>query len=195
MLEPLGVALHASDLGPVAPGSSVGVYGCGPIGLLVIQLARLSGASRIFATDKKPERIAVARAMGATDVYLADGQESARIWADSHEEGVDVAYEVAGENDAVETAVATARYGGRVVIVGITADDRTTFTASTARRKGLTIMISRRMKYPYPRAIRLVSEGKVDVKSLITHRFPLAEFDQAFRLAEQRAGIKVVLEL
>lgn len=195
ILEPLGVALHANDLGPVAPGASVGVYGCGPIGLLVVQMARLSGATRIFATDKKPERLAAARAFGATDTYLADGQEGARIWADSGEEGVDVAYETAGDNAAVETAMITARFGGRVVIVGITADDRTTFTASTARRKGLTIMISRRMKYPYPRAIQLVKAGKVDLKAMVTHQFSLADYAKAFQVAEQRAGIKVVIDL
>ena len=195
LLEPMGVAMHAVDLGPVAPGQTVGVYGCGPVGLLIVQLARLSGASRIYATDKIPERLEAARAMGATDVFTADGTEAGKVWAASQEEGVDVAYEAAGDNAAVETAVATARFGGRVVIVGITADDRTTFTASTARRKGLTIMISRRMKFTYPRAIRLVSEGKVNVRALVTHCFPLSEYDQAFRVAEARAGLKVVITL
>lgn len=197
LLEPLGVAMHAVDLGQLPFGASVGVYGCGPVGLLVIQLARLSGASRIFATDIKANRLEAARAMGATDVFLADGgsSEATRIWMASQSEGVDVAFETAGDNAAVETAVSTARFGGRVVIVGITADDRTTFTASTARRKGLTIMISRRMKFTYPRSIRLVTEGRIDLKPLITHCYPLAEYDQAFKVAEQRAGLKVVIEL
>jgi L-iditol 2-dehydrogenase len=195
LLEPLGVALNAMDLGLPPVGSSVGVYGCGPIGLLVIQLARLAGASQIFATDKRLDRLEMARRMGATHTYEANGQESTKIWDDSEGAGVDVAIELAGDNDAVETAVSTARFGGRVVIVGITADDRTTFTASTARRKGLTLMIARRMKFTYPRAIRLVTEGKIDVKSLVTHRFPFVEYEQAFRIAEQRAGIKVVIDL
>jgi L-iditol 2-dehydrogenase len=195
VLEPLGVAMHAADLGPISPGQSVGVYGCGPVGLLIIQLVRLSGASRIFATDKKPDRLQAALGMGATDAFLADGTEAAKIWAASGNEGVDVAYEAAGDNAAVETSVATARFGGRVVIVGITADDRTIFTASTARRKGLTIMISRRSKFTYPRAIRLVMEGKINVKSLITHCFPLSEYDRAFKEAEARTGLKMVITL
>jgi len=195
LLEPLGVALHALELGPIMPGIDVGIYGCGPIGLMMVQLARLSGVSRIYATDKLSSRLETAMELGATDVFLANGLEGQDIWQATHQRGVDVAYEMAGDNAAVETAMVTSKYGGKVVIVGITADDRTTFTASTARRKGLTILIARRMRYTYPRAIRLVSEGRIDLKSLITHRFPLDQYDLAFRMAESRSGIKVVIQM
>ena len=97
-------------------------------------------------------------------------------------------------NEAVETAIAAAKPGARVVLIGIPADDRTAFTASTARRKGLTIKLTRRMKHVYPRAIRLVEGGVVDVRSLVTHRFPLEEFDQAFSAAQRREGLKVIIE-
>jgi L-iditol 2-dehydrogenase len=106
-----------------------------------------------------------------------------------------VAYEVAGENDAVETAVAAAKRGARVVLVGIPADDRTAFNASTARRKGLTIKLVRRMKHTYPRAIALVESGLVDVRSLATHRFLLTEAQSAFVEAGKRSGLKVVIEM
>lgn len=195
MLEPLGVAIHAVDLGSVKSGTKVGVFGCGPIGLLVVQLARLMGAAQIIATDKLSHRLEAARAFGATSVFQAEnGEESREIWAASGEEGVDVAFEAAGENAAVETAVASACPGATVVLVGIPADERTTFKASTARRKGLTIKLCRRMKHTYPRAIRLVEKGLVDVRSLVTHRFPIDEYRQAFTVAERREGLKVVIE-
>jgi len=195
MLEPLGVAIHAVDLGSVKLGTKVGVFGCGPIGLLVVQLARLMGAALIIATDKLSHRLEAARAFGATSVFQAEnGEESREIWATSGEEGVDVAFEAAGENAAVETAVASACPGATVVLVGIPADERTTFKASTARRKGLTIKLCRRMKNTYPRAIRLVEKGLVDVRSLVTHRFPIDEYRQAFTVAERREGLKVVIE-
>jgi L-iditol 2-dehydrogenase len=195
MLEPLGVAIHAVDLGSVKPGTKVGVFGCGPIGLLVVQLARLMGAAQIIATDKLSHRLEAARAFGATSVFQAEnGEENREIWAASGEEGVDVAFEVAGENAAVETAVASACPGATVVLVGIPADERTTFKASTARRKGLTIKLCRRMKHTYPRAIRLVEKGLVDVRSLVTHRFPIDEYRRAFTVAERREGLKVVIE-
>lgn len=195
MLEPLGVAMHASRLGPIQPGMSVVVCGCGPIGLMVIQLACLAGAGRIFATDILSQRLEIAREVGATDVFMADGSERSAILDATHKRGVDVAYEVAGQNAAVETAVVASKPGGLVVVTGIPADDRTTFSASTARRKGLTLKIVRRMKHTYPRAIQLVSTGKIDVHSLISHVLPFSEYQKAFDLAERRAGIKVVIEM
>jgi L-iditol 2-dehydrogenase len=195
MLEPLGVAIHAVDLGHLKPGMTVGVFGCGPIGLLVLQLARAAGATHVMATEKLPHRLEAARSLGATAVFQAtDGRESAEILAATEGKGVDVAFEAAGENEAVETAMAAAKPGARVVLIGIPADDRTAFTASTARRKGLTIKLTRRMKRVYPRAIRLVESGMVDVRPLVTHRFPLEEFDKAFSTAQRREGLKVIIE-
>jgi L-iditol 2-dehydrogenase len=174
------VALHAVDLGHVRAGQSVGVFGCGPIGLLVLQVARAAGAADLLASEPLPHRLEAARGWGAQE------------WMPGRE--VDVAFECAGENGAVQDAVAAARPGGRVVLVGIPDDDRTWFTASVARRKGLTLALSRRMKHTYPRAIRLVETGRVDVHSLVTHRFPLDQAPAAFAAAQRREGLKVVVE-
>jgi L-iditol 2-dehydrogenase len=109
MLEPLGVAIHAVDLGKIKPGMAIGVFGCGPIGLLALQMARVAGATRLFATDKLPYRLDAARELGATDVFLAEaGQEARAILAATGGRGVDVAFEAAGENAAVEAAMAAA---------------------------------------------------------------------------------------
>jgi L-iditol 2-dehydrogenase len=78
--------------------------------------------------------------------------------------------------------------------VGIPDDDRTSFTASVARRKGLTIKLSRRMKHSFARSIQTVEAGFVDVRSLVTHRFPLTKAAEAFGLAERREGLKVIIE-
>jgi L-iditol 2-dehydrogenase len=194
MLEPLGVALHAVDLGKLRPGMTVGVFGCGPIGLLALQMARLAGAAEIYATDLYPHRLEAARSMGATAVFQAGGEEAAQILAATQGRGVDVAFEAAGENPAVEAAVNTAKPCGRVVLIGIPSDDRVSFSASIARRKGLTIAMVRRMKLTYPRAIDLVAKGLVDVRSVVTHTFPLSAFSQAFEVAVKREGIKIILE-
>jgi L-iditol 2-dehydrogenase len=78
--------------------------------------------------------------------------------------------------------VAHVRHGGRVVLVGIPSADRLVMKASTARRKGLTLLMSRRMKHVYPRSIRLVERGLVDLRRLVSHRFPLSQASDAFRL-------------
>lgn len=195
ILEPLGVAIHAVDLGHLKPGMTVGVFGCGPIGLLLVQLLRASAATTVIATEVLPHRLDAARAMGATAVFQADdGREVAQIMQYTDGRGVDVAFEVAGKNNAVEAAMAAAKPGGRVVLIGIPSEDRTYFTAAVARRKGLTFMMARRMKLVYPRAIRLVQSGLVDVRSVVTHHFPLTDFDQALEVAQRREGLKVMIE-
>ena len=196
MLEPLGVAIHAVDLGKLRAGMSVGVFGCGPIGLLIVQLARLSGASNIVVTDIFPHRVEVAKRFGADQAILAEaGRELDAIQAVTGGRGVDVAFEAAGEQEAVDTAFAAVVPGGKVILVGIPSEDRTFFTASVARRKGLTIKLVRRMKHTYPRAIELVSKGLVDVRLLVTHCFPLEQSAEAFRVAQRREGLKIIIEV
>ena len=84
-----------------------------------------------------------------------------------------------------------------VVLVGIPRDDRVTYPASVARRKGLTILMSRRMKHVYPRAIALIERRVVDVRTVVSHRFPLAEAAQAFELVAslQDGVVKAMVEL
>ena len=96
----------------------------------------------------------------------------------------------------VEQAMHIAKPGGTVVLVGIPAEDRTSFTASVARRKGLTIKLDRRMAHTYPRCIALAAAGKVDLEMLATHRFPLERLPEAFDLAIRRADgvLKTIIE-
>ena len=196
MLEPLGVAIHSVDLGKIKAGMTVGVFGCGPIGLLIIQMAKLSGAVNIIATDKLVHRVEAAKGFGASHAFLVgDSSQLSEIRAATKGRGVDVAFEAAGTQEAVDASVAAVASGGKVILAGIPNDDKTSFSASTARRKGLTLKLVRRMKHTYPRAIELVSKGLVDVRSLVTHRFPLEQASEAFRVAEQREGLKVIIEL
>jgi L-iditol 2-dehydrogenase len=196
MLEPLGIAIHAVDLGKLKAGMTVGVFGCGPIGLLIIQVARAMGATNIIATDKLLHRVDAAKSFGAHHAFLAeDNRELGEIRAATNERGVDVAFEAAGVQDAVDAAFAAVLPGGKVILAGIPDKEETSFSASIARRKGLTIKLVRRMKHTYPRAIELVSNGLVDVRSLVTHRFPLEQAGEAFRVAERREGLKVIIDL
>lgn len=88
------------------------------------------------------------------------------------------------------------RPGGRAVLVGIPGDDTLTMKHSTARRKGVTIRLSRRMKHTWPRALSLVQDGRVDLLSLVTHRFPLAQAAEAFALNTAYGDnvVKVVID-
>jgi L-iditol 2-dehydrogenase len=181
LLEPLGVALHALDLGHVRMAATVAVVGCGPIGLLLVQLARRHGATRVLATEPLPHRLAVAETFGAEAV-----DETAAAVAD-------VVFEVSGSDAAVATALRLARPGARVVLVGIPDGDRTTFSAAPARRKGLTLVLARRMGEVYPRAISLAARGLVDLAPLVSDVFPLDAAATALSTAAARSGLKVVI--
>jgi L-iditol 2-dehydrogenase len=192
LLEPLGVAIHAVDLARVPLAGTVAVVGCGPIGLLALQVARVAGAHTVVAVDPLPHRRDLARQLGADDVSSPD-EAVARIFDATHGYGADVVIEVAGPDSAIAVAVDVARPAGRVVLAGIPDDDRTSFTASTARRKALTFVMSRRMKEVYPRAIALVESGAIDVEAIVSDRFPLGQVAEALKVAEERRGHKVMV--
>lgn len=195
LLEPLGVAIHAQRLGKMVPGMDVGVLGTGTIGLLTLQMAKLAGATRLFATDKLTSRLEAARECGATDIMLADDSETERVLSATNNRGLDVVFEAAGDDgSAVETAIQMVKNGGTVVLIGIPSEDKTCFTASAARRRGVTIKLSRRMKHTYPTAIRLVSQGVINLQPLITHQYPIEAYHAAFETAANREGIKAFID-
>ena len=182
LLEPLGVALHAVDLARLRVADSVAILGAGPVGLLILQLVKLAGAEPVFVSDKFAWRLSRAESYGG--IALAGTGEAAvrEVQQATAGRGVDVAIEAAWADRSVADAAEMARLGGRLVLVGIPSDDRVGLKHSTARRKGLTIRMSRRMKHIYPRVIRLVEQGRLDLKGLITHRLALAAAPEAFAL-------------
>ena len=188
MLEPLGVAIHSVDLGHLPFGGTASVIGCGPIGLLLIEVLKVAGASSVLAIESLAHRREAAERLGADEVAdPAAFDEALRA-------GVDVAFEAAGNNEGVELAMASVRPGGRVVLVGIPGDDVIRFGASLARRKGLTIAMVRRMNEVYPRAISLAERGVVDLGSVVTSRTGLGEIPAAFGAAARRTGLKAIIE-
>jgi L-iditol 2-dehydrogenase len=183
LLEPLGVALHAVDLAAIRPGESAAVLGCGPIGLLIVQVLRDATVAPIVVAEPLAHRLAAALEMGGTETS-SPGEAG----------DVDVVFDAAGTDEAVAAAIVLARPGGRVVLVGIPPGDRTTYRASIARRKELTMQHARRMRAEdLDRAIALAAAGRVDLARLVSHRFQLEEARKAFATLEARAGIKVIV--
>lgn len=185
LLEPLGVALHAIDLGKLRVADTVAVLGCGPIGLFVVQLARLSGAQEVFATDVLDHRLDMARKCGASMTFNPTRQDPvSAIMAATRGRGVDVCFEVAGALETPEQGAEITTGCGTVVIVGICSADQIALRATPSRRKGLTIKVSRRMKHIYSRTIALCTRRMIDMDSYLTHKFPIERGDEAFRLLD-----------
>src|SRR5690349_18652982 len=194
VLEPLGVAIHALDLGHVRLGAAAAVIGCGPIGLLLTQVLRAAGAGPVTVFDPLPHRRAAAIRSGAAAALDPAAMRDPGDLAEVVGEGVDVAFEMAGAGEAVRLAMLAARAGGRVVLGGIPASDEIAFGASAARRKGLTIAMARRMNEVYPRAIALAAGGRVELDPLVTGRFGLAKTPDAMAAAAARTGLKIIIE-
>jgi L-iditol 2-dehydrogenase len=181
LLEPLGVALYAWDLGRLRLAESVAVIGCGPIGLLLMQLAKVAGASQVFAVEPLANRRDLAARWGGVPL-TPDEDLAQQVAGFTDGRGADLVIETAGTLAGQEEAIRLVKRGGRVLLVGIPAEDRIDLTHHTARRKDLEIRVVRRMKHTYPRAITLVQKGMIDLRSLITHRYPLERAEEAFRI-------------
>ncbi len=196
LLEPLGVALHGWDLGGARIDDTVAVVGCGPIGLMVVQLARLAGASQVLAIEPLAYRRERAAALGA--IPLEPGAELNRQVLDlTHGYGAEVVIEVAGTLSGQEAAATVAARAGTVVLIGIPAENLVQLPHHVARRKGLTIKMARRMKHTYPRTIDLVQRGMIDLSGYVTHRMPLEEAAHGFDLVQRYADgvIKAAVNL
>jgi L-iditol 2-dehydrogenase len=183
LLEPLGIAIHTVDLAHLKVGQTIAVLGAGPIGLLTAAVAKAGGAGRIFMTEPIQTRRDFALEYCADEVYNPDESDIvAAIMEATDGRGVDVAFEAAGAAETPDQAARVTRPGGKVVVIGIPSEDEMRMTASVIRRKGMTIKLVRRMKHTYPRAIRMVQTGLVDIDILATHSFTLDSLQEAFEI-------------
>jgi len=198
MIEPLAVGVYAVHRSGLRAGQDVVVLGAGPIGLMTLQAARAAGAGAITVVDLDAHRLEVARALGATETVDAareDAQE--QVMALTGGRGVDVVFEAAGSPRTAALAVHLARRGGRVTMIGLPPEDNVPYPLVAAMAREVDIVTVFRYANVYPAALALVAQGRVDVKSLITHRFPLEEAERALRLSDSRADgvVKALVEV
>jgi L-iditol 2-dehydrogenase len=191
LLEPLGVAIHAVGLSHVHEGDDVLVVGAGPIGVLAMQVARRSGAARVFASEPLAHRRATAMRLGADDAWSPE-ETTAAVHEATSGRGVDVVVEMAGTDSAITTAVACARPGARVALGGIPSTELSSFPAAPARRKGLAFVMVRRMHETYAPAIEMATSG-IDLDALVTGRWSLDDVGEGFASAASRTGDKTII--
>jgi L-iditol 2-dehydrogenase len=184
MLEPLSICTYAVALSGIKPGDSVAVLGSGPIGLLTLEAANACGAALSFATDIVRERVEMATKLGATHSMNPEETDVAEAILDlTHGRGVDLAFECAGEQDTIDQGLEVLRRGGKFILLGI--PGRVTqyvFDTDVMRRKELSIVYVRRQAHYVERGLDLVQAGKIDIRTLVTHRFPLEKVNDAYEL-------------
>src|SRR3954469_17414684 len=174
----------------VAPGSSVAVFGCGGVGLSVIQGARIAGAERIIAIDTLEAKLAMAKQFGATDVLLAK-DDPTKALKKLTGGGPDYAFECVGSGELAATAYKAIRRGGLAVVVGVAKpSDSTSIRTMTLPFEEKTITGSYFgscvPRVDFPRMLALYLKGELKLEELITRRYSIAEAPQAF--ADLQAG-------
>ena len=197
LLEPLSVAVFACQRAPVSLGQSVLVCGSGPIGLLVLMVAKAFGASHVCVTDLNEQRLKVAKTMGADSVVLCqtqdDPQEIANRAIAAIGKAPDVTIDCVGVQSTVVTGIHATKVGGVLVNVGL-GSLKVEIPLQTANTKEIDFKGIFRYRHTWPLAIQLVSEKRVDVEKLITHRFNLKDALEAFKVAKSGVGIKVMID-
>ncbi len=185
MAEPLSVVLHAARKAGSLAGKRVLVTGCGPIGLLCVLVARAYGALEIIATDLAPFTLAKAAEIGAdATVNVAETPDGLAPYH-SDKGQIDVLFECSGVASALAGAVPALRPGATVVQLGLGGDMQLPMQAMTA--KELVLHGSFRFHHEFPLAVEMMKAGRLDVKPLITHSFPIADAVSAFELASDRS--------
>ena len=195
LLDPLGNAVHTVLAGEIAT-KTVAVTGCGPIGLFAIAVAKLCGASTVFAVEVNPYRRAIAEKMGA-DVALdpSAGDVVAKILEATGGAGVDVLLEMSGHEGGIRAGFRALRMGGRASLLGIPPREVALNFAEDIIFKGATVqgINGRKMYETWFQMEALLRTGKLDLGPVISHHIPLAEFSRAMDLLKSGEAAKIIL--
>lgn len=197
LCEPLSIAAYSVKQAKLPKNTNVAILGAGPIGLCTLFSARAENANACYMTEKIKERIEIAEKAGATWVGNPDKQDIVKEILNQQPDGVDVAFECAGQQETIDQCVELLRPGGKLILTGIPRFERISLAIDKIRRKEITIINIRRQNKCTQKAIDLIASGKVNVDFMITHRFKLEQTKQAFDMVtEYRDGVvKALIEV
>jgi L-idonate 5-dehydrogenase len=193
LAEPFSVGLHGVSRAGSLLNKRVLVSGCGPIGALTIAAAFVHGAAEIVAVDVTDETLAIAHEMGATKTInvATHGDWIHRYTANKGT--FDVMFECSGNQQALRSGLEVMRPRGIVVQLGLGGD--VTIPQNTVVGKELSICGSFRFHAEFALAVKLINEGRVNLRPMITRSFPLAQAREAFELASDRKrAMKVLID-
>jgi 2-desacetyl-2-hydroxyethyl bacteriochlorophyllide A dehydrogenase len=200
LVETLAIGCHAIDRGQPRPGENILVIGAGPIGLSVVEFARLSGARTIVMDMNEPRLAFVRERMGIADTIAAkgDGSEATRLAELTSGQLCDVVVDATGSHKSMSHALSYCAFAGRLVYVGISQAELQFPHAPIMHRRELTLLASRNaLSKDFTRIIRLIEEGQIDTRPWITHHASfegmVAEFPKWLR--PETGVIKAVVEI
>ncbi len=196
MMEPFGLAVHASLEGSGVSGLNVLISGCGPIGLMNIAAAKALGANKVIATDIHPLRLSAAARMGADEcINATDESVYEAVRSLLGERGVDVAVDYSGQATALKALIQSITHGGELRLMGVPSHD-ISLNLEDWLFKGLIVrgLHGRRLFETWERSTSLLATGRVDLSSLVSHRLPLSAAQDAFEMALNGESLKILFE-
>ncbi|MCD8141300.1 MAG: NAD(P)-dependent alcohol dehydrogenase [Planctomycetaceae bacterium] len=197
MVEPLSIGLQAAKKARIVPGDVAVVIGAGTIGIMCAVSALAGGCSRVFITDTKKEKLAIAGSYdGITPINVATEDAMKIVMDATGGWGADVVMEASGAEAVYPRFSDYACPGGKAVLVGIPIDP-VPFDIAAIQAKELDLASVFRYANIYPRAINLIGSGKIDVKRLISKAYPLSDSIAAFQHAARLEPdvVKIMIEL
>ena len=195
MAEPLACCVHGIDLAGIRPGQKVCVVGGGAIGLIMVQLAKLSGAARILLSEPNEKRRQVGLQLGADAAIDPTQPGWDQLFSREMGEGAQVVIECVGNVTAVKSAFQFAAKGATILLFSVPKVDSTfQLPLFDVYKKELTIKGSFVNPDTHARAVALINSGKVDFGPIVTHRFTLDQLPQAIAMQMSEESIKVVVE-
>ncbi|MCX4097462.1 zinc-dependent alcohol dehydrogenase family protein [Nocardia sp. alder85J] len=187
LVEPLSCAVHGFDLLPRQLASHYLIYGAGTMGLLMLQLAMAAGAASVSVADVNADRLAVARTLGANAaVTTADDLDRPEGW--------EIVIDCTGAIAAIEDGLGRVRRGGTYQQFGVApAEARAAVSPFRIYNDEIRIIGSMAVLHSFGRAVDLLGQGVIDAETMITHDFPLTEFDEALQTFRAGSGRKIQL--
>ncbi|XP_067829652.1 sorbitol dehydrogenase-like [Heptranchias perlo] len=198
MIEPLSVAIHACRRGGVTIGSKVFILGAGPIGLVNLLVSKAMGASQIVICDLSLNRLEKAKQMGASFTIAVEKSTNPKELGQKVKDALggampDISIECTGAELCMQAGIYATKSGGVLVLVGMGKPSANIPVLDVAIRE-VDIRGVFRYCNTWPEAIAMLASKRIDVKPLVTHRFPLEEALEAFKKTKEGVGIKVMLK-
>ncbi len=196
MSEPLACCVHGIDRAEIRCGDTVCIVGGGAIGLLLLQLAKLSGAAKLVLSEPNAKRREVAKELGADLCFDPRAENAYREYLDFvGGDGADVVIECAGNNAAVESAFCFAGKGATILLFSVPhVDAKNPLPLFDVYQRELTVRGTFVNPDTHSRAVALINSGKIKIAPILTHAFPLSMLPEALAMQTNEESIKVIVK-
>jgi len=193
LVEPVGCGIHGIKQVGIDIGDHVLIFGSGPIGLILMQLCKNSGAATITVVDRYEEKLGIAKRLGATNILLAGDSEKLK---DIRPEGFNVVIDATGSPSVVQSMFGYVRDRGRLLFFGVCPQNaKIEISPYEVYKRELKIYGTFSLLHTTIPAIDMIREKKVNTEALVSHRLPLGDFMKALEMMKDKSGsMKIVIE-